>query len=62
MDEMIEKDLTLKQVEEVYGIPTSTLYESIEKTNDLERKSKIYDMYGKHRKQNPKEENIKNVK
>lgn len=31
MDEMIEKDLTLKQVEEIYGIPTSTLYDSIEK-------------------------------
>ena len=27
MDEMIEKDLTLKQVEEIYGIPTSTLYD-----------------------------------
>lgn len=55
MDEMIEKDLTLKQVEKVYGIPTSTLYESIEKSNDLERKSKIYDMYGKHRTQNKKD-------
>ena len=55
MDEMIEKDLTLKQVEEIYGIPTSTLYDSIEKTSDLERKSKIYDMYGKHRTQNQKD-------
>ena len=55
MDEMIEKDLTLKQVEEIYGIPTSTLYDSIEKTSDLERKSKNYDMYGKHRTQNQKD-------
>ena len=55
MDEMIEKDLTLKQVEEIYGIPTSTLYDSIEKTSDLERKSKFYDMYGKHRTQNQKD-------
>ena len=53
--EMIEKDLTLKQVEEIYGIPTSTLYDSIEKTSDLERKSKIYDIYGKHRTQNQKD-------
>lgn len=52
MDEMIEKDLTLKQVEKVYGIPTSTLYESIGTSSDSERKSKIYDMYGKHRTQN----------
>ena len=59
MDEMIEKDLTLKQVEEIYDIPSSTLYESIEKTDDLGKKELIYDMY-RHHKQKIKE--IKNYK
>lgn len=59
MDEMIDKDLTLEEAEKIFGIPSSTIYDGIERSTDLYRKSMIYDLYGKHKSQNKKDKNFR---
>ena len=62
IDEMLDKDLTYEEAEKMFGVPSSTIYDGVKRFADKERLSRIEDMYAKHRIQNPKEENIKNVK
>lgn len=46
----------------MFGVPSSTIYDGVKRFADKERLSRLEDMYAKHRIQNSKEENIKNVK
>ena len=62
IDEMLDKDLTYEEAEKMFGIPSSTIYDGVKRFADKERLSRLEDMYAKHRVQNSKEENIKNVK
>ena len=62
IDEMLDKDLTYEEAEKMFGVPSSTIYDGVKRFADKERLSRLEDMYAKHRIQNPKEENIKNVK
>ena len=62
IDEMLDKDLTYEEAEKMFGVPSSTIYDGVKRFADKERLSRLEDMYAKHRIQNSKEENIKNVK
>ena len=62
IDEMLDKDLTYEEAEKMFGVPSSTIYDGVKRFADKERLSRLEDMYAKHRVQNSKEENIKNVK
>ena len=59
---MLDKDLTYEEAEKMFGVPLSTIYDGVKRFADKERLSRLEDMYAKHRVQNSKEENIKNVK
>lgn len=61
IDEMLDKDF-YEEAEKMFGVPSSTIYDGVKRFADKERLSRLEDMYAKHRIQNPKEENIKNVK
>ena len=62
IDEMLDKDLTYEEAEKMFGVPSSTIYDGVKRFANKERLSRLEDMYAKHREQNSKEENIKNVK
>lgn len=52
----------MKKQKKMFGVPSSTIYDGVKRFADKERLSRLEDMYAKHRVQNSKEENIKNVK